>query len=919
MKFFITAIFVGIAWLGFAQTFPLSGQVYGDDGNPMVYSSVVLLNPADSTMQSFGISNKSGEFSIKNIKQGEYLLQVAFLGFETHYQNVSIPADNNKLKTIVLKTKTENIDEVEVTGEYVPLAIKKDTVEYNAKAFKLRPDAVTEDLLKKLPGVEVDRAGNIKAMGEDVNKLFVDGKEFFGSDPKVATKNVPADAVSKVQVYDRKSEEAMFTGIDDGSRQKAINLKLKEDKKNALFGDVMAGGGTNERWQGSAKAYRFTDKIQLAALGMGNNVNQYGFSFNDYMNFSGGIGKMIHGGGSAKISITSDGSFPINFGESISGLNTSGAGGANFSFSKNKHDRTFISYLGSASEKKLEETTKSWNYQKNDDYLQNQDLNETNKNQTHRINFGMRKRIDTTRNVLIDGNFMLGDGTNKRLANTTSSANNVLINRLLNQTSNSSDRLSGGASGSYTKILNKGKSNFKAGGDFSISTTVTNNNINTETTYLLEELLTARNVYQDNDNQSLRFSVNTTFTKNFGKGLYITPQLKAGRSIESLFRTEGDVGNPASSLAFPKIENDFVKTYSWFRPEINFKKTKDKRTISLTLQVESGQLENKLNENTKSDKNYFYVVPSLWYQYEFQTGRRIMASYRSSVNTPNVMQLIPVRNEINPLAIYYGNPNLKPEYAHRFNTHYILFDQFSFTSLMANLSANYTKNKINWVRTVDETLSMTNTLQNFESNYDISGNIDFSTPIRKLGLKVHINLDESWSRGLNMINSNENEFTNLSHRASVSIDNRKKEKWDVNTGFAVTITDSKYSVQKDLDNTYFDMSWFAEARFTPNDTWNFEVNTDITNYTDKSFGEELSIPLLGAQIDYFFLANKRGTLSLKGFDLLNQNELVKRFGELNYLREIRSNSIGRFVMLSFTYRLNKFGKSPGGIDIKMKK
>ena len=770
-------------------------------------------------------------------------------------------------------------------------------------------------MLKKLPGVEVDRAGNIKAMGEDVNKLFVDGKEFFGNDPKVATKNVPANAVDKVQVYDRKSEEAMFTGIDDGSRQKAINLQLKEDKKNALFGDVMAGGGSNERWQGSAKAYRFTDKIQLAALGMGNNVNQFGFSFNDYMNFSGGIGKMIHGGGSARITINTDGSFPINFGESISGLNTSGAGGANFSYSKNQNDRAFISYLGSGTEKKLEETTKSWNYQLNEDYFQNQDLYETDKNQSHSINFGMRKRIDSTQNVLIDGNFTLGNGNNNRLSTTESSTNNVLVNKLLNQTFNNSERITGSASGSYTKILNKGKSNFSTGGSFSMSSSLTENLINTES-FFLDEGVSVRNVFQDNDNESFRFSINTSFTKSFGKGFYLTPNLKVGSSIERLFRNEG---NPGPEKVLWSIENNFQKQYSYFRPEINLKKTNDKKTISLTLQVESGKLGNTLNESPESNKNYFYLVPSLWYQFEFQTGRRIMAMYSSSVNTPNITQLLPVRNEINPLAVYFGNPTLKPEYLHRFNAHYILFDQFSFTSLMANLSASYTKNKINWERNVSENLVMTNTLQNFDYDYDLSGNIDFSTPIRQLGMKIHINLDENWNKGLNLINGVENQYTNLSHRASLSIDNRKKEKWDVKTGVAVTFTDSKFSVQKELNNIYFDMSWFAEARYTPNDSWNFEVNSDITNYTDKSFGEDLSIPLLGAQIDYFFLASKRGTLSLKGFDLLNQNQLVKRFGELNYLREIRSNSIGRFLMLSFTYRLNKFGKVPGGIDIKMNK
>lgn len=902
MRYFTCGILFILSSLSFAQNYSLKGQVFGDDGTPVVYSSVVLLNPSDSIMEAFGITNKSGNYEIKSIKKGDYLLQVSYLGYETYYRKITIPVHENKLDAVVLKTKNHNLDEVKVTGEYIPLSIKKDTIEYNANAFNLSPDDVTEDLLKKLPGVEVDREGNIKAMGENVNKVFVDGKEFFGNDPKVATKNVPADAIDKVQVYDRKSEGAMFTGIDDGSRQKTINLKLKEDKKNALFGDVMAGAGTGEHWQGSAKMYRFTDKLQVAALGMANNINQFGFSINDYMNFNGGIGQMLQGGNSGQISMKANGDLPINSGNAISGLTTSGAAGANFSISKNQYNRSFLSYLGSGTKKVLEETTKSWNYQKNSEYYQNKQLDESKKNQNHSFNFGTRKRIGSTQNILIDGNFSIGNGNNIRSSFSESTSDQILVNTLLNQTLINNERLSGIANGSYTKILNNAKSNISVGSSFSISTSISENDIATETNYSTQNLLTQRNIFQDNTNESLNYSLYTTFTRILKKGFYITPGLRYGRSIESLLRTERNLA------LFPNYpENDFRKDYNWFRPEINLKKIKNNKTISLTLQVETGRLKNTLNENSVADKNYVYFTPAIRYENEFKTGQRLVLAYRSFVNTPNVDQLLPVRNEVNPLSIFYGNPNLKPQYSHSLISQYILFDQFSFTMLMANIIASYTNNTINSDRTIDENLAMVNTLKNFDYSYNIRGNIDFSTPIRKLGLKINLILTENWNKGLNLINGVENANTNMRHKASFRIDNRKKVKWDVNTGIAVTITNSEYSIQTELNNTFFDLSWFADAEYKPSESWSFEVNADITNYTDKSFDKELNVPLLGAEISYLFLKNKRGTLQLKGIDLLNKNQLVKRFGEQNYLREIRSNSIGRFVMLSFTYRLNKFG------------
>jgi hypothetical protein len=259
LLFFLLMLFSATTM--WSQTHSLSGEILDEEGKPLSFASVLLLNPADSTLQFFGITNQQGLFDIKTIKENNYLLQISFMGYQTLYRSITIPLKGgNNLGTILMKPSPVDVGEVKVVGERVPLMIKKDTVEYNAAAFKLKEDAVTEDLLKKLPGIEVDRAGNVKAMGEDVKRVFVDGKEFFGNDPKIATKNIPAKAVDKVQVYDRKSEESMFTNINDGSREKTINLQLQEDQKNALFGDLTAGGGTNNRYLGSAKAYRFTDK-----------------------------------------------------------------------------------------------------------------------------------------------------------------------------------------------------------------------------------------------------------------------------------------------------------------------------------------------------------------------------------------------------------------------------------------------------------------------------------------------------------------------------------------------------------------------------------------------------------------------------------------------------------------------------------
>lgn len=916
-RFLLISILTGWVGLVFAQTWPLSGTVISGDNSPLTYSTVVLLNPADSTMQYYGISNTEGKFTVRNIRKGEYLLQVAFMGFDTHYQTVSIPLEGNDLGTIVLMPKPLEVGEISVTGEYVPMAFKGDTTVYNAAAFQLKPGAMTEELLKKLPGVEVDRAGNIKAMGEDVRKVMVNGKEFFGNDPKVATKNVPADAIDKVQIYDRTSEESMFTGIYDGSRDKTINLQLKEDQKNGLFGNVTGGAGTIHHWMGNARAFQFSNKIQVAALGMANNINQFGFSFDDYMNFSGGMGGMIHGGGSAQIRITNDGSFPINFGQPVSGLNTSAAGGANFSYSKSQHDRAFISYLGSGTQKELIQTTYTQNYTGNSAFVQNENLDETDKNQSHRVNFGWRNRIDSTQNLVIDGNVAIASGNNRRWSDLESFRYGLPVNTLEYRTSNNTNRLNGNASGSYLKKLNHGKSVFKITGNLALSGGETRNDIFSDTGFMGNGgwSKTTRNQFHDNKNESFNTSMGIALTQKAGRIVFIEPEIRAGYQTETLERFQGfpDVNRvPVDSLS-----PEFSKNYTWLRPRLSLIRNLAKTRLTLALQMETGKMSNSLNNNPSGSEDYLWFLPYALYENEYRTGRRIMANLSSQVNTPSVTQLLPVVNNINPMSIFYGNSGLKPEKSHRLGFHWLIFDQFSFTSLMTTLSGTYTKDKINWNRTITDNLTFLNTLTNVKSDFDTRGNIDFSTPLRTLGIKMRLNLEERYNRGISLINQSENVYTNLIHRGSFTIDNRKKDKWDVNTGIQVSYTQSRYSIQESLNNNYLETSWFGEARFTPNLNWNFNLSADITNYSDQAFGESIRIPLLNAEINRYFLKNRRGTLTLRGFDLLNKNNIVQRLSELNYLREVRSNSIGRYIMLSFSYRLNRFGSEQKGIEVRM--
>ena len=903
-----------------SQVSAIKGNISEENSTPIGYASLVLLNPSDSTMAYYGITNEQGFFEIKGIKSGKYLLQVAFIGHQTVYMELQIPSsDKGNLGSIVMKSRPVILGEVVVSDEYVPMQFRTDTIEFNTAAFKTKPDAVVEDLLKKLPGMEVDRAGNIKAMGEDVKKVLVDGREFFGSDPKLATRNVPADALKKIQVYDKKSDESEFTGIDDGTRDKTLNLLLKDDKKNALFGELMAGGGSGEHYLGSGKAYKFTKKNQFAALGMINNINQFGFSFRDYIDFSGGIRNMGDHGGAVRIKLPSGAgiSFPVNFGQPVNGLSTSGAGGINFSQEFRKASRIFMSYIANGSDRNLLQNTSSTNFTDLSSYRQEENLDEYKLDRAQRLNFGLRNRIDSTQNLILNGALSISSGKTKVNSNTSVFNDESKNIRLVSGRNDKAKSFSGTINGSYLKLIDKGKTIFRISSDASWSRDLRNSLWNNETLFINPLSQVSNSQSQDNSSGFSDFSANTSVTRKLGRFFYLEPELKAGTQSEFLERTQGIPSD--ISMQIDSLSPDFTRKYNWFVPGLKLIRNTEKTQFALSVKLQLGKTSNSLNNDSLEKTTYGYFTPGLSWEYEFKTGRRLRMYYESKVNVPTVNQLLPVFNNYNPLALSRGNRYLKPEISNNLSLNLWIFDQFSFTTLLASLNTTYTRNKINWDRAIDSDLKQSMSLINVPDDYSLQGSSDFSTPIRKLGLKINTNLEEVIERGFSYVNGIKNINTNFSHRISFSVENRKKTKWDIITGGEFQITDAKFSIQESLNNRYTNFSYFTEVRYNPDKHWNFQFKADVTNYNSETFGKTIRIPLFGGEISYFFLKNNRASLTLQGVDLLNRNTGIERISELNFLREQRSNMLGRFIMVTFKFRLNKFGDAPGGIDIKINK
>ncbi len=900
----------------YGQQATLTGKVINEKGNPLPYATAALLKPSDSTLAYFGITNPNGDFEIKKTSMGKFLLQVAYMGYQTTYRAIEVNTNTTNLGAIVLQPKTLTLGTTEITGEHIPILIKKDTVEYNAGAYKTKPGAVAEDLLKKLPGVSVDRNGNIKAMGEDVGNVLVDGKEFFSSDPKVATKNLPADAINKVQVYNKKSDEAELSGVEDGTRDKTMNLLLKDDKKDAWFGEIRAGLGTTDHYQSNAKIYRFNQKIQFAGLAMLNNINKFGFSFQDYMDFSGGLPSFSSGSGSARIRISSDDNLPIDFGQPITGNVGSGAGGLNFSFEPVKNNRFYISYLANGSDKKQLQTSTTNHFGTNP-FNQVQQETAFSAGRSHMLNFGLKQKADSIQNLIVTGKAGISKGSNNSDAKTENANETGLVNSLKSLAEDQTDRLTAESNASW---LLKGKRNLRLlriSGSAGYSSSVTEENWKTITQFLNIPAPILQHQFLNRDSKNLHATSEAAGIVKIGKKTYIEPSISGFLSHEKSYRQQGNT--QPTQLVIDSLSPQFTKRYQSLTSSLSLRHNTTKTKTVIGIKTEYGKLQTQLNQELTQEDIISKLLPFLTWENEYKTGHRLSFDYNSNLILPEVSQLLPVISNQNPLALFYGNQNLKPEYTHSIGLNWLMFDQFSQTSIFAYTNGTYTHNKISYSTVVSDSLSQTTRLLNVPDDYRINGRIDFTTPIRAIGLNIHVSVSENFNKGINFINSIKNQNTTLNHDLSLSFDNTKKTKWDIETGMQLSITNTQYSIQSQMNTNYLNYTIFADASFSPTDAWHFNLSADYTNYGARGFSNSISIPLINAEVSYSFTKNRRTTLTLEAFDILNKNTGLQRLSDLNFLKEIKTNTLSQYIMLTLKYRINQFAGNTSGIQIKMKR
>ena len=917
-----------------AQSIRLKGTVIDSTTTPMAAATVVLLQPLDSSLISYAITDNQGGFTMNKIEPGSYHLQITYVGYGNYMQKITVDPTSHvqDLGVIFLSPKNILLEQVLVKAEHVPVVIKNDTIEYNAAAFKTKPNAAVEELLKRLPGVDVQRDGSIKAQGEDVENVLVDGKEFFGKDTKIATQNLPADIVDKVQVFDKKSEMAEFSGIDDGNEEKTINLSLKEGKKKGYFGNVEGGLGVDdvinafesERYNGKLSVNRFDSKLQLSVLGMANNINDPGFSFNDYINFMGGLGSFMSGGNMSMTLNTGDLGIPLGY-DSSPGITNTAAGGLNFNFDFNDKTEWQSSYFINRIDNTTLQNIQSQNLGSQSSFTRLEESNQRNVNLNHRFNTSLRVKLDTTTQMTWINrlSFNTRDLNSSRFSQTLVSPNQI-ENESDNKYENSGDQFNWISDLTVRKKLNKpgrilsGNIALELGQDRVNSVVDNLTTIFNDTDPMsLEHIFQDQTAEQDLLGYAFSLNYNEPIKKNLFLGFNASRSNDRAEQVNDYFDIDPD--NPSSRIRNILLSNQYRRdyTYSQIGSSIRFNKKKMKLSGGLNLQ-QTELVGDVISENFLFDKRFNQLLPNFRLDYEFGEAKSIEFRYRTRIQEPTVEQLQPALNNVNPLVLFQGNPDLKPEYIHSNDINLTLIDQFSFTSFFTNLRTRYTLNRIVNQSSLDEQFRQIITPIN--TDFDLNTNLysSFSAPLKFIKSKISLDVNVNYNRGILFVNELKNNTDRWINNYTFTLENRKKEVVDIAMGLSLGTSQVKYSQSLEFNQNYFDQTYFNDLILYLPKNWTFESKIDYTIYSDESFGARDELFLWQIMLSKTFLKNERGTLELRVFDVLNQNQGIDRTNNLNYIQESRTNVLGRYVMLSFNYKLSQFG-GKGQMEVEMRR
>jgi hypothetical protein len=912
----------------------VSGRVVdAADKSPLPGANVIFQNFRDTTQKVGVVTDGEGNFSMPNLRFGGYLMRVSYLGYQETRKPLRVLEEKIDAGTIELAQDTKTLGDVVVTDRALKVQQVGDTTQYNAAAVKTIKDANAEDLVSKMSGIQV-QGGEIKAQGETVRRVTLDGREFFGEDATAALRSLPAEIVDKVQVFDQQSDQARFTGFDDGNAQKTINITTRQNRQNGQFGRLFGGYGTDTRYSSGGNVSYFKGTQRLTVVLNANNVNQQNFSSVDLLGMqSGGGGRGGMGGGM----MFRGGGGGGGFGGGASdffvgqqrGVSTTNAIGVNYSDNWGKNWKSAISlFVNHTDNENVSVLNRLIVSDPTVDQTYDEDADVNSLGFTNRFNARLEYTIDKDNSLVIQPRI---NTQSNELSNTLLGENRfdtVPVGRT------ESDY---GADGSGYNLSNNilWRHRFaKPGRTVSVNLRTDYNRRNTVSQLVSTNTFVRNNVEiiqaldQDGDEQVDGYTVgsNVTFTENIGKIGQLQLNYEPSRTFNNSDRETYlfDTATNSYSIIDSTLTSFFDNTVNTQRAGVQLRYRLKKGMLSFGANMQYNGLEGSqvFPDTLSVDRTFWNILPTAMFQYRFTQTSNLTTFYRTSTSLPSVNQLQSVVNNTNPLQLSTGNPDLKQEVRHFIVTRYNIANPRTQRNFFAFALLNYRQNFIGNSTTIaenDTTLAGNISLRkgasfsrpvNLDGQWFVRSLATITLPVDLIKSNFTFNGGANVTRTPGLINGRKNVATTYGLNSGFVITSNISQTFDFTLSLDGTYNIVDNKLQPALNSNYYQHT--AGGRLNWIFWKGFFLETSASQIFLSGLGADFdqNFVLWGGGIGKRFLKKERAELKLSVFDLLRQNDAVTRNVTDVFIDDVRNNVLTRYVMLTFTFNLRNFGNAP---------
>jgi hypothetical protein len=923
----------------FAQSANINGKIVDKADNKAIAGAIVsLLKEKDSSVVAETVSSPEGDFLFTNIIADNFILKINTLNYQEYVSFISLQGENKTLATIKLEPQGKNLASVTVVSRTPPVVQKGDTAQFSASQYKVNPDATTEDLIKKMPGITVAKDGTVTAQGETVRKVTIDGKDFFGDDASAALKNINAEAVDKIQVFDRLSDQARLTGFDDGNSTKAINIVTKASVKNGQFGRLFAGAGTNDRYNAGGNASFFKDLRKLSVVGSFNNINQQNFASQDLLgltsgaNNSGGNRGGQGGGGRGGPGGGMGGGNDFSVGQ-LNGISKTNAIGINFSNEYSKKLTVAGSYFYNQSRNNNQSILNAETFlEKKDTSLftkQNSNTNTTNTN--HRINLRLEYNFDSSNSLF----FIPNINFQKNDAVSITDINNYFgqpANGKLYDTANTSTSKNVAKRDGYNirnsllfrhAFAKKGRSI-----SFGLNHTITKNN--SESTSDADFKFFNNNLAIKDSLQQLYDNINTgntvggtiAYTEPLSKKSQLqfdyNPSVQKSKADQQTFGFDGQKYTQFDTLLSNKFDNIITTNNAG----ITYRFVPGKEQLfQIGVSYQTTKLESNRTFPTKTNVNQSFsnFLPNLIFRRKLAKYSNIRVFYRASTNFPSVTQLQDVVNLVNPLRISAGNPLLKQSYTQFLGSRFTYTNTKTSNSFFVGFFVQTANNFITnatFIPTTDSTIQNGIKVKEdaqFTKPLNLNGYrsarsfATYSMPLKFIKTTLNLNGGFTYQRLPGQINTTAIVTNNAVYNAGFSLASNISEYIDYNISYAANFSQTNSSITG--SNNFVNQAAGLQINLLSKKGWFVQNDVSYQTNTGLSAGFNQKFGIWNAAIGRKFLKKQAGELKLSVFDLLKQNQSITRTIDARYIEDAQSVVLQQYFMLTFTYSLKNFGKA----------